>query len=238
MTGHLSATQMNLYLQCGLKYRFQYIDQLPKPFKASGLALGSAVHSALAWLHKEIMRGREVSLEKLFRTFEADWFSQSLDSEIRYRDGEHEAKVVIKGKEILGLYLHSPIGEPKGVEVPFLVPLSHPFNGETLDLPLEGFIDLIEKDGTVVEFKTSSRTLDPSLIGKSPKGLRLVDFVKLRSPKIEVFETNKTREDYERLFLTAREILKGIRSGVFVPRPSFFCKDCDYAIPCKEWKGN
>jgi CRISPR/Cas system-associated exonuclease Cas4 (RecB family) len=259
MIDHLSASQMNLYLQCGLKYRFQYVDQIPRPFKSSGLALGSAVHSALAWFHRQVMRGREVALDKLYRTFEADWFSLKVDSEIRYREREEEMRVVVTGKEILALYYHwyfrYPDRSPKGVEVPFAIPLTHPSNGETLEVPLEGIIDLVENDGTIVEFKTSSRALDARflednlqlsaysyahqrLFGKKTETIKLVDFVKLRTPKIEVFEVRKTKDDHERLFFTAREILKGIRSGVFVPCPSFFCKDCEYATQCREWKGN
>ena len=54
---HLSCSQMNLYLQCPPKYKFLYIDGLPKPFKPSGLAFGGSIHAALAWLHKQRMNG-------------------------------------------------------------------------------------------------------------------------------------------------------------------------------------
>ena len=57
---HLSSSQLNLYLQCSLKYKFQYVDGLPRPCKASGLAFGSALHSALAWFHKELAAGVSV----------------------------------------------------------------------------------------------------------------------------------------------------------------------------------
>ena len=73
MIDHLSATQINLYLECSLKYRFQYIDEFPKPFKSSGQAFGSATHSSLEWLHKEKIRGNHIALEKLYKIMEADW---------------------------------------------------------------------------------------------------------------------------------------------------------------------
>ena len=54
---HLSSSQINLYLLCSLKYKFIYLDKLPKPFKSSGLMFGSAMHSALSWVHKEKING-------------------------------------------------------------------------------------------------------------------------------------------------------------------------------------
>ena len=80
---HLSASQINLYQQCALKYRFQYVDGLPRPFRPSGLAFGSVIHSALDWFHKEKIRGGEVSLGTLLKMFEADWFSQKIEEEIQ-----------------------------------------------------------------------------------------------------------------------------------------------------------
>ncbi|ABK17713.1 hypothetical protein Sfum_2030 [Syntrophobacter fumaroxidans MPOB] len=103
---HLSSSQMNLYFQCSLKYKLQYVDGLPKLFKASGLVFGSAVHFAISWFHKNQMAGRQVTLEKLHSIFTADWYGQKVESEIRYREGETEASQILLGKEILSLYYH------------------------------------------------------------------------------------------------------------------------------------
>ena len=57
MIDHLSASQIQAYMDCSLKYKFSKIDQLPKSFKSSGLALGSAIHSAVEWLHRHWKQG-------------------------------------------------------------------------------------------------------------------------------------------------------------------------------------
>jgi len=256
MIEYLSPSQINLYIQCSLKYKYQYIDQIPKPFKPSGLAFGSAIHSAIEWFHKERMKKREVSLEKLLKIFETDWFSQKVDTEIQYKDGEDEMKLLLTGKEMLGIYFRSPLDEIKGAEVPFHVPLLNPSTGEELGIPLEGIIDLIEKDDVVVEFKTSSRSMDPEslndflqltaysyayrvLFGKEPQMLKVINFVKARTPKMVVIETSREKRDYERLFYIAREVVKGINSDYFFfPRQTFMCKDCEYGDLCKEWQGD
>lgn len=252
---HLSSSQINLYLECSLKYKFQYIDKIPKPFKPSGLALGSTIHSTLSWFHKEKMNGNNVSLERFYRIFDADWYSQKLDNEIRYKDGEAEMKLVFMAKEMLGLYLYNPIKEIKGTEVPFVVPLINPSNGRSLGISLEGFIDLIEKDDTIVEFKTSSQTMNSGdiedylqltaysyayeiLYQRPPKLLKVINFVKTKKPKMNVLETKRNKTDYQRLFYLAGQVLKGIKSQIFFPRQSFWCKDCEYDMYCKAWGGN
>ncbi len=113
----------------------------------------------------------------------------------------------------------------------------------SLEVVLEGFIDLIEEGEVLTEFKTSdksmgSRSLDDllqltiysyaykMLFGAEAKLLRVVNFVRTRTPKMMIHETGRDQKDHERLFYLAKEVLKGIKSGVFFPRQSFMCKDC------------
>lgn len=252
---HLSCSQINLYLQCSLKYKFQYIDELPKPFKPSGLAFGSTIHSALDWLHKQRMKGNNVSIDKLYRIFGADWYAQKIGTDIHYKNGETENDLLIMAKEMLSLYFVRPHRETLGAKVPFGLPLVNMSTGEMLDANLEGFIDLIEKDNTVTEFKTSNQAMNQDeidghlqltaysyayemLYRRPPRLLRLVDFVKTKRPTIITLQTEAKKLDYQRFFYLASQILKGIRSGIFFPRTSFMCKDCEYAAPCKVWRGD
>src|SRR3989337_389235 len=102
MLDHLSSSSINLYLQCSLKYKFQYIDLLPKPFKSAGLAFGSVIHSTLSWFHKEKMNGNGVTIERLFRILDADWYGQKVGNDIRYKNGEQEVGLVVMAKELMG----------------------------------------------------------------------------------------------------------------------------------------
>ena len=252
---HLSKSQISLYMECSLKYKFQYVDKLPRPFKSSGLVFGSVIHSSIEWLHKEKMRGNGVSLEKLFKILKADWYSQKLDTDIFYKNGETEDLLLLKGKEILNLYYSDPIKKPVAAEYPFEVPVISQENGERLDIPLKGIIDLIEADDGIVEFKTAAKAMDKqsiannlqltiyayahqTLFQKKPKTLKIVNFVKNKTPKMEVLETKREQKDFQRLFYLTKKVLKGIRSQIFFPKYSFLCKDCEYAVHCREWQGN
>jgi putative RecB family exonuclease len=253
---HLSSSQINLYLLCSLKYKFQYVDKLPKFFKSSGLVFGSAIHSVLSWLFKEKLNGNggQITLERLYRILEADWFAQKIDQVIRYKNGEDEMKLLIMAKEMLREYFNQCPKEVMGTEIPFTTPLVNPATGETLGINLEGYIDLVEKDETIVEFKTSASIMDQNdvddhiqltaysyayemLFQRSPKNLKIINFVKNKKPKVIPFETRRTQSDYQRFFGLASQILKGIREKVFFPRSSFICKDCEYADPCRGWQG-
>lgn len=251
---YLSSSQINLYLQCGLKYKFQYVDLLPKPFKPAGLAFGSVFHSALSWYHREAMTEDHVPLEKLFKIFEADWYSQRIENEIRFKNGEDEMKLTVLAKEMLTLYYNLPPKKAKGSEVPFSVPLVRPGNGKVPLIDLEGVIDLIETDDAIIEFKTSAQMMESkdadeslqltiysyayeSLYQRVPKTLKLIDFVKSKKPKLLTFETKRDKASYERLYSIAEQVLKGINLKIFFPRPGFWCKDCEYAAPCQVWQG-
>jgi putative RecB family exonuclease len=252
---HLSASQINLYLQCSLKYRFQYVDHIPRPFKSSGLAFGSVIHSTIDWFHKERKKGRQVSLERFYKILETDWFCQRVDDAIRYKEGENEGGLLLTAKEMLSLYFQSPLNGVLEAELPFRIPLIHPSNGQNLGVQLEGFIDLIEEGDVLTEFKTSAKTMDPEsindflqlttygyayriLFGREPRMIKVINFVKTRVPKMAILETTRQERDYERFFFIAKEVLKGIRSQVFFPRQSFMCKDCEYGNLCGKWIGN
>lgn len=252
---HLSCSQMNLYLQCPLKYKFLYIDNLPKPFRPSGLAFGGSIHAALAWLHKQRMNGNNVRLQMLLKIFDADWYAQKLDTEIHYKNGEADTRLTVMARELLTLYFNQRYNKPVGAEVPFTLPLVNISTGEKLDVNLEGYIDLIESNDTIAEFKTSNQAMNRSdlddhlqltaygyayeiLYRRAPKLLKLVDFVKTKRPRIITLETDAKKLNYQRFFYLSCQILKSIRARVFFPRSSFMCKDCEYAKPCKAWQGN
>jgi len=253
---HLSASQINLYLMCSLKYRFQYVDRLPKPFKSSGLAFGSVIHSTIDWLHKHRKQKKEVSLDDLYRILKADWFCQKCEDEIRYKDGEDEQKLLLLARELISLYYHSPLNGVVESEVPFRIPLVNPVTGQTLTVPLEGFIDLVETSDVLTEFKTSARAMASDdledmlqlsiysyvyrmLFGREPQKLKVVNFVKTRTPKLNIIEgVARKQSDYIWLFHLVSEVLKGIKAEVYFPKKSFLCGDCEYEKNCAQWRGN
>jgi putative RecB family exonuclease len=254
----ISVSQITLYLTCSLKYRFQYIDRLPKLIQSASLAFGSAIHAALQWLHKEQKKGRTPPLDEILRVFEGDWEAQ-LRGGPKVTFGEHDAADTLlrKGKELLSEYYHRHAnGAVREAELRFQLPLVNPATGEVLDVPLQGIIDLVGTDDTLAEFKTSLKTWSADDIpdqlqltayayafetfyGRKPAGLRLVNLVRTKQVKVEVFPAERGPQHTERLFHLAREVRKAVTAGVFAPnRGCWMCKDCEYRADCEEWTGN
>ncbi len=242
-----------------MKWRFQRVDRLPRVITSGAQAFGTSVHAALNWLHRERKRGGLPELLDVLRVFEADWYAQTQitgSQEIRFDDPGDIALLLHKGQELLSQYYHLPGGRVRESELPFTLPLVHPASGEVLDVPLRGFIDLVEENDVIVEFKTAQKAPPLSdlpdnvqltayayayatLFGRPPKEIRKVALVRTKVPKIETQTTGREQRDFARLFHLGREVLNGIRSEVFIPnRGCWLCADCEYRQDCDEWTGN
>src|SRR4029077_6775502 len=87
----ISVSQVNAYLACPLKYRFQYVDQILKPWRVAAMAFGSSIHAAVEWFHRERFAGKSPHLTQVLQVFDADWYAQNLEplvfSERESKDG-------------------------------------------------------------------------------------------------------------------------------------------------------
>ncbi len=248
----ISVSQLNLYRACSLKYKFHYVDRLPKPFKPAGLAFGSAMHAGIEWLYKERLQEREPTLEELVKMFSAEWYSQKLGGEVRVKDGESEQELTEQARVLLALYQERGPKSATHVEFPFKVSLVDFSTGEVLDAPLIGYIDLIENNETVDDVKVTARSMDLDsldtqfqflaydyaffvLYKTRPKAIKLINLIKTKKPKIETMELARPDRDHRWFFHTAKEAMRGIKERVFFPNPSFRCKECEYQEQCGAW---
>lgn len=248
-----SVSQVNAYLACPLKYRFQYVDKLPRPWRVAAMAFGSSVHAAVEWFHRERLAGRAPGLAAVHAVFDADWYAQNVEplvfSERESREGLSE-----KGRAMLQLYVESVNGaKPVAVEQPFELDLADPETGEVLEVRLRGVIDLIEDGDVLVDLKTAGRTLESGglerhlqlstyalayllLQGKVPR-LRLDMLLKTAKPRLEQHETTRSLEDLAWTARLIREVSNAIETEHFFPNPSWRCTECEYFAHCQQWRG-
>jgi putative RecB family exonuclease len=254
MIDHLSASQIQLYMDCSLKYKFSKIDKLPKPFKPAGMALGSSVDATVEWLHQKWNKGQEVSLESVWDIFEADWYAQSMHP-IRYAKEETEEDVLNVGKNLLSVYFeHAPRNDVIKTQFAFNVPLVDFQTGERLDISLVGIMDKIEKGDVVVDLKTWSRMISDDdlesniqlsayayayrvMYRKNPS-LRLDVLLKTKKPRFEQLPAFRTEDDNNIFFNICKEVYTSIQKEVFFPNPSWKCRDCEYRQVCWFWNKN
>ena len=249
----LSISQVQTYLGCPLKYRFQYIEKIPRPWRAAALAFGSSVHAAVEWFHKERLADSDPEVASVVQVFDADWFAQNLEPLV-FADKDSKDSLAEKGRQMLALYVEQGgASKPQAVEEWFEVDLADPETGEVLDFKFRGVIDLVEEGGTLVELKTAARALEQGglerhlqlssyalvfllLHGSIPK-LRLDMLLKTKQPRLDRYETSRTVED---LSWTARLIERtgqAIDAAHFYPNPSWRCSECEYFAHCQSWRG-
>jgi putative RecB family exonuclease len=249
----ISVSQVNTYLGCPLKYRFQYVDKIPRPWRVAAMAFGSSVHAAVEWFHKERLAGRSPELTQVLQVFDADWYAQNVEPLV-FSERESNDSLAEKGRAMLQLYVESTNGvKPVAVEQFFELDLADPETGEVLDLRLRGVIDLVEEGETLVDLKTAGRTLEQGglerhlqlstyalafflLHGSIPK-LRLDMLLKTAKPRLERHQTTRSIEDLGWTARLIHEVAKAIETEHFFPNPSWRCTECEYFAHCQRWRG-
>ena len=133
------------------------------------------------------------------------------------------------------------------------MPLVDLETGEDLGLPLDGYFDLLEAEDTVVETKTAARAYDNLTIlnhlqltaygyayrilyDREPN-LRIDVVTKTKNPRLQSVEVLRDKSDMVRFFHLAKSVCKSISSGCFHPNYGWQCGNCEFAEPCRRWRG-
>ena len=252
---HLSASSINDYRDCSLRYRFGRIDHLKPPFRSDSLEFGSTIHKALADFHQMRMTGEDPSLEDLQGFFEHYWHESADGTEIRYKDGNSFDSILKEGLALLAVY-HEELPRDDfrvvAIEEPFR------FQLPGLPVPLIGIFDLVEEDesGTIiiVDWKTTSKAystedidenLQLTLYQMAAKANGYEDrrilsrfdcLIKTKKPKFQQYYTTRSISDEARVSKIAQSVWDGIDKKIFIPAKSGWkCKGCEFKTACDDW---
>ncbi len=164
---YISNSQISTYLNCSLRYRFQYVENLPQERISIALPFGSAIHAAIEMYYRALKKGSTLEpLEAIIGRFE-DCLSLDLDDTdvpvIYKRDMPDRAAAVEMGKALLKAFYETV--DLSGLEIVDVeLPLSAQlYSSERKDteFKLIGIIDLLLMDENreliVVDSKTAAR---------------------------------------------------------------------------------
>jgi DNA helicase-2/ATP-dependent DNA helicase PcrA len=232
----LSASDLDLYLTCPLKYKFARVFGIPQE-PTINQRFGILIHNVLERFHKEPSEGSESDLERLMALFEAGWrrsgFGTS-DDELQFRD---------RAREALRLYCEregGAEGEPVWLERKFDIRIG--------EHHVRGRVDRVDRlpDGEheLIDYKTGERKTESDL--ESDLQLALYRLAAREAWDIEaahgsyyyVLDAEKVAaptkpDDAERVERTVLEVGEGILGQDFEPRPSpAVCSWCDYRLIC------
>ncbi|REJ91797.1 MAG: PD-(D/E)XK nuclease family protein [Planctomycetota bacterium] len=253
---HWSFSQVAQYQRCPLQYFFERIVRLPRSFTPTGLALGSAVHAALAAYHEQLLQGGRIVQHQIEDELLAAWRAIDEDRPIRLGEGESTVELIDLGLSLLEAYLREPPPENiVAVEQQVVVPL---FNsqGAVLEKPLVVVLDLLCRDQQslmIVEFKTSRRRyseldLKTALQANCyvhavrersdwPVKLQYTVLVKTKTPQVQTLTDDCPEFESGRLGDTIEAVDRAIQAGAFYPVESpLNCSTCPYHAPCRDWQ--
>lgn len=250
----LSATRLDTYLTCPLKYRFRYVDGIEPEELSPALAFGSAVHGTVKHFYKHLMAGRRLSTEEAAAAFIQDWDARCTVP-IRW-NGATPGQMRDQGIGLIRAYIESapdPV-EPIAVEQELRAPLVNLASGDVLTgVILIGILDRVDPGFRPIELKTSGQsysqfrcdislqmTIYSYLMAYHHEAERIDGafevIVKNKAPKVQRLDTRRDVRDFERMYNTIEQIVHGIDAGLFYPNPShMFCPGCDFNHECARW---
>ena len=251
LTSVVSASRLNCFHSCRLKFFFRYVLELVKPGTAA-LFVGKAVHAALQQWSTARWRGQEHDAPALREGFLMNWVTGQEEEPVSWEADEDEQQEKAWG--LVEMYLRdTPIPaeeKPEAVEVRVEADLAR--HG----LPaLVGIIDLVRPGGRIVDFKTSAATphaeqvihrnetqltayglLYREATGKPESGFELHHLVKTKTPKLVVSEAPATTESQRaKLFRLIESFVDGVEREDFVPSPGLHCAACEFFNECRAW---
>jgi hypothetical protein len=246
----VSASRLNLWLQCRLKFYFRYVLKLTKP-KTGSLHYGSVVHLVLQQWNLNRWRKQPFDLTKLKQVFETGWAEQN---QIDW-DGEEMEQKNSAWNVLEKYFTETPIKAnelPEAVEVPVEADLSQ--HGLPI---LIGVLDLVRSGGRIVDFKTIAKTPDTDMAmhqngiqldcysvlyreatGKRETGRELHHLIKTKVPKVSVTPVEPMLEyQRTRLFRLLENYVEGLAREDFVPAIGMQCTGCEFRAECQRWSG-
>jgi DNA helicase-2/ATP-dependent DNA helicase PcrA len=232
----LSASDLDLYLTCPLKYKFARVFGIPQE-PTINQRFGILIHNVLERFHKDPLDPGEDGLERLMDLFEAGWrrtgFGSS-DDELQFRDRAREAMRLYWERE------SAAEGEPVWLERKFDIRIG--------EHHVRGRVDRVDRlpdgDHELIDYKTGERKSEADL--ESDLQLALYRLAAREAWDLEastgsyyyVLDAEKVAaptkpDDAERVERTVLQVGEGILGQDFEPRPSpTVCSWCDYRLIC------
>lgn len=252
----ISASRLNCFLQCRLKFYFRYVLGIQKP-KTPALHVGNTVHAALKQWHKARWLGEPLSLKQLHESYLHAWDYPDTEDKLKpvqWDNEEAREAAKLTGWRLCEVYLRecrmSLTDKPEAVEVSIEADLT------SEGLPrLIGILDLVQQR-KITDYKTSSTTPNPEKVahtheiqtsiysilyrfntGEKELGIELHHLVKLKNPKLCITELPPMSQvQQSRLYRLLEAYMEGVSRERFIPSPGMQCASCEYFNECRQWR--
>ena len=248
----VSASRLNTWLSCRLKFYFRYVLGLTKP-RTAALYVGHTVHGVLKLWNQARWRRQVLTPKALRQQFDTLWQGDQQTAPVKWDDGEEVAEQQTAWS-LLDLYFRASPIPPN--ELPEAVEVSAEADLTKHGLPkLIGILDLVRAGGRIMDYKTVGQTpsdekaihtnevqlsgyavLYRANTGKTEGGRDLHQLVKTKTPKLVVTQQGPMTEAQQtRLFRQMESYSEGLARQDFVPSPGMQCSMCSFQTECRRW---
>ncbi len=145
----LSPSSIRTYERCPYMYHLRYTERVRVPSTAAQL-LGRAVHTVIEMFYKQKRDGRILDTEEAF-----DVLDDALDATLHELDDEGRAEVEELrelGYDLVEYYVEEVAPHIR----PHLIEERFDFSVPGVDVPIVGYVDLVDQEGTVIDHKTAA----------------------------------------------------------------------------------
>ena len=236
----LSASSIDTYLACPLKYRLSKIDKIPQSASKPELVFGNIMHKVLQRFHNNT----PLSKDRILKIYDEEWLPGKFDYKVR------EEKFFSQGKDMLiRYYEHCKTDTPNVYKTEFK------FNFQIKNIIIVGSIDRIDKNNNeinIIDYKTSKTATRAKaslqlaiyslyLEQAEDKGIKGIpsqsSLYFLREPEEPIrshsFSFEELRNTEQKIFQVAQDI----EDKKFSPIKGMHCNWCDYKdIACPIWE--
>ena len=238
----LSASALDTYISCPLKFRMSKIDKIPQAASKPELVFGNIIHKVLQRFHE---KGKSLNHNRIHRLLDEEWQPGKFEYKVR------EEKFKFQGMEMLTNYCKN-IEKTK----PNVIETEYDFNFQIDNITIAGTIDRIDKIGdkniSIIDYKTSktptsaksslqlavySLFLEQSeqpIINGIPSSSSLYF---LRSEEDPIREHTFNKDELRLVEKKIFEVADGIKNKNFEPIKGNHCNWCDYKdLSCPIWE--
>jgi len=239
-----SFSQLEIYKNCPLQYKYQYVLKIPTTPTAAE-SFGVTIHQTLQQFYQAYQNDSVVDFNLLIEIYKKNWVP------VGYSSLAHERRMKKEGERILKDFIsnfHPPKGKILALEKMFKIKIDK-------DLFLNGKIDRIDeiddKKIEVIDYKTGKipkeRELKKNLqlsiyaLAATDRGILnkklnqvVLTFYFLNEGKKISFQ--KDEEEIEKVKEVIKNLVSEIKQEKFEPNVGVWCDFCPFKIICEAWR--
>src|ERR1019366_262513 len=260
---YISHSQLSLMRSCPRKFAFTYVEKAPADFLPVSLIFGGSIHAALELHYRVKLEGLSVTHGALLSAYHDAWRRQKTQTgkeiPVRFNKSDNDDTLHALADRMLGVFLSSPLANPKGTIIGIEEQLTVTLDPELPDLLAK--VDLVtQTDGAlhVIDFKTSrSRWTEQKAVESGeqlllygvtvgrmsqhlnvPVKLHFGIITKAKKPVVQLLAVPTDASRVEAVKESVAQVWEAIKVGNFYPNPSpQNCTTCQFRSRCPVFGG-